>query len=262
MSTVDTNPLLKIEFRVPFDRIRAEDVQPAVEKHLQRAQERIDRIIALEGPRNFENTMLALDDATEELEYAVGVVRHLESVATYPELRAAYNAAQPKISAFYSSLPLNEALWNAIKSYAATDDAKALTGPHKRYLEKTLASFRRHGADLDAAGKARMAELDVELAKLTTKFSENVLDSTNAFELVITGEAQLSGLPESAREAARENGRSKGIDGWRFTLQAPSFLPLVTYSDLPELREKVYRAYHSRATAGDKDNRPLLNRIL
>ena len=121
---------------------------------------------------------------TENLDYAMSVVRHLESVATTPELRAAFNAVQPKVSAFYSSLPLNEDLWKAIQRYAATEEARALTGTMRRYLTKTIDAFKRHGAELDPAGKARLKEIDVALAEVTTKFSENVLDSTNAWDLL------------------------------------------------------------------------------
>src|SRR5208337_3078634 len=126
-------------------------------------------------------------------------------------------AVQPQVSAFYSSLPLNEALWRTVQTYAATDEAKQLTGTRKRYLQKTVDSFRRHGAELDPEGKKKLAEMDVELTRLTIKFSENVLDSTNAFELVIRDEAKLAGLPESAVAAARSSAEFKGLDqpAWR-----------------------------------------------
>ena len=107
------------------------------------------------------------------------MVRHLESVATYPELRAAFNAVEPEVSAFHSSIPLQEGLWNGIKAYAATPEGAALAGERRRYLDKTVDDFRRHGADLDAPGKKRLEEIDVELTQLTTRFSENVLDSTS-----------------------------------------------------------------------------------
>ena len=155
---------------------------------------------------------------TERLEYAMNVVRHLESVATTPELRAAFNAVQPKVSAFYSGLPLNAGLWKAIQRYAATGEAKSLTGAMKRYLSKTIDSFKRHGAELPPEGKARLREIDVALTEATTKFSENVLDSTNAFELILADEKHLAGLPPSAIAAARASAESKEKAGWRFTL--------------------------------------------
>jgi len=256
------NPLLSVSFHVPFDRIRAEHVEPAFKTLIDQAQQRIDDIVADTSQRTFDNTMLALERATENLDYALSVVRHLESVATTPELRAAWNIAEPDASAFYSQIPLNEGLWKQLQAYAATAEAKALTGTRLRFLTKTLDSFRRQGAELDPAGKKRMAEIDIELTKITTKFSENVLDSTNAFEMVVTDKAQLAGLPPSAMAAARQNAESKGVEGWRFTLQGPSYIPIVTYLDDREIRERVYRAFSARATEPERDNRPIIVRIL
>ena len=264
MSSHEANPLSRIQFLIPFDQIRAEHVQPAVAELLADAKEQLDRLTALKEPRTFANTMEPLDQLTERLDFSIGITRHLEGVATTPELRDAYNAAQPEVSAFYSSLPLNEALWQAVRNYAGTEEAKSLTGTRKRFLEKTIDNFRRHGAELDAAGKKRIAEIDVELTKLTIKFSENVLDSTNEFDLVITGEQQLAGLPESAMAMARASAASKGLaaPSWRFTLQAPSYIALMTYLDDRQIRQQVYQAFVNRASEGDHDNRPIIQRIL
>jgi len=250
------NPLLEISFRVPFDKIEAAHVEPAIDELLADAARRLEETIASERPLH------ALDVMTERLDYAMNVVRHLESVATTPALRVAFNAVQPKVSAFYSSLPLNEGLWNAIKRYAGTEEARALTGTMKRFLTKTVDSFKRHGAELDPAGKARLKEIDVALTELTTKFSENVLDSTNAYELVLTEQHQLAGLPPAAVAAARASAEAKGMPGWRFTLQGPSYLALMTYLDDGRVREEVWRAYNTRAASGPHDNRPLIVKIL
>mgnify|MGYP003345504469 CR=1 FL=1 len=142
--------------------VLAEHVEPAMDELLARAAN------SLEAATQAADPLMALDEMTEPLDWALGAVRHLESVATYPELRAAYNAVQPKTSAFYSSIPLNDALWQAIKKYAESAAGKALTGTKKRFLTKTIDSFKRHGAELDAAGKARLKELDVALAEVTT----------------------------------------------------------------------------------------------
>src|SRR5215813_1183512 len=190
--TAAGNPLLEVRFRIPFDSIRAEHVQPAMSELLKEARQRLSALGESNGVRTYANTMHALDQLTEPLDWAMGVVRHLESVATYPELRAAFNAAQPEVSAFYTGVPLHAALWRNIKSFAATPEAAALTGERRRYLTKTVDTFRRHGADLDPAGKKRLEEIDVELTQITTKFAENVLDSTNAFEMIITGERDLA----------------------------------------------------------------------
>ncbi len=265
MSSINVaNPLLEVEFQIPFDQIRAEHVEPAVAELLHGAREQLDRITSNPAPRTFANTMEPLDALTEKLDYAVGISRHLEAVATTPELRAAYNAVQPPVSAFYSSLPLNEPLWHAVQTYAGTEEARRLSGTRKRFLEKTIDNFRRHGAELDAPGKARIAEIDVELSKLTIRFSENVLDSTNEFELVITDQSKLAGLPESAIAMARASAASKGLEApaWRFTLQGPSYIALMTYLDDGEIRRQVYEAYVNRAREDKHDNRPILQRIL
>src|SRR5579872_6426886 len=143
------NPLLEVSFRVPFDKIKAADVEPAIDDLLAEAGRRLEQTIASERPLH------ALDTMTEKLDFAMSVIRHLESVATTPELRAAFNAVQPKVSAFYSSLPLNEGLWKAMQRYAATGEAQSLTGTMRRFLTKTIDSFKRHGAELPAEGKAR-----------------------------------------------------------------------------------------------------------
>jgi oligopeptidase A len=263
MSSPDTaNPLLNVEFRIPFDRIRAADVGPATAELLAQARARLDAVAHLPAERTYQNTMDALDRLTEPLDYAMGVVRHLESVATYPELRAAFNAAQPEVSAFYSGIPLHHELWEGIKAFAGTPEGKAATGERRRYLDKTVDTFRRHGADLEPAGKKKLEEFDVELTQVTTKFGENVLDSTNAFELVITDEAALAGLPPTALAAARDSAERKGLEGWRFTLQAPDYLAVMTYMDNAATRRHLYQAYAVRATEEGRDNRPLLVRIL
>lgn len=256
------NPLLSIPFAIPFDQIEAAHVVPGIRELIGRAQAAIEAVVNAPAPRTYENLLLALDQATEPLDVALNIVRHLETVATTQELREAFNAIQPEASAFYSSIPLNAGLWKALKEFAATAEAAALTGIHQRSFTKTLDAFRRAGADLDEAGKKRSEAIDVELANLTTKYSENVLDSTNAYELYLTEEAQLAGLPPSARAAARQSAEAKGQPGWRFTLQQPSYVALLTYLDDGSIRETVYRAYATRASSGEHDNRALTTKIL
>src|SRR5437868_2405780 len=149
--TKAANPLLGVRFRIPFDTIRAEHVQPAVAILLGEARARLAALGAPDGTRTYDNTMRALDDLSEPLDWAMGVVRHLEAVATYPELRAAFNAVQPEVSAFYTGIPLHQELWKGIKFYAETPEGGALTGERRRYLRKTMDAFRRHGADLQPA---------------------------------------------------------------------------------------------------------------
>ncbi|MBI5084951.1 MAG: M3 family metallopeptidase [Acidobacteria bacterium] len=253
------NPLLAVSTPIPFDQVRPEHVQPAITHLISQARARIDEIAATPAPLTYWNTLAALDCATEPLDLAVAVVRHLEAVVTTPELRAAWNAVQPEISAFYSTIPLHEGLWTALKSYAATGDASSLQGVRARFLRKTLDAFRRHGADLNPEGKKQLEAIEVELSVLTTKFAQNVLDATAAFEYFIDDEAKLAGLPPSAISAARHGAESKGRSGWRFTLQAPSYLAVVTYLDDASVRELFYRAYNSRAA---EPNAALITQIL
>ena len=257
-----TNPLVDIQFEVPFGTIGAEHVEPAIDQLLVEANAALANLVDNDRPATYENTLGALEALGEKLGYAMGVVEHLETVATYPELRAAFNSVQPRVSAFFSGIPLNEGVWKRLKEFAATPEAQAISPTRKRFLKKTLDSFRRSGAELDPAGKARLLEINVELAKVTTKFSENVLDATNAFELVIENESELAGLPESAIVAARESAESKGVSGWRFTLQAPSYLAVMAYLDDAAVREALFREFSRRAASGEYDNRENILRIL
>ena len=256
------NPLLSITFAVPFDQIEAQHVVPGIRELIAQAQAAIQSVVDAPAPRSYANTLLALDRCTEPLDVALNVVRHLETVATTQELREAFNAIQPEASAFYSSIALNPGLWAALNEFAATEEAAQLTGLHRRNFTKTMDAFRRAGAELDEAGKKRSEAIDIELANVSTKYSENVLDATNAYELYLTDEAQLDGLPPSARAAARQSAESKGQPGWRFTLQQPSYLAVMTYLDDPASRETLYRAFSTRASSGDHDNRNLTTRLI
>ncbi len=223
------------------------------------ARTRIDELAAAPQPLKWAATMGALDSATDALDLAVAVVRHLEGVVSSPELREAWNEVQPEVSAFYSTIPLHSGLWQMLNTYAATDEARALTGVRARFLKKTLDAFRRHGAALDEAGKRELEALDVELATITTKFAQNVLDATAAFEYYIENESGLAGLPPSAVAAARAGAEAHNHAGWRFTLHAPSYLAVMTYLDDRATRELVWRAYTRRAA---EPNSALIAKIL
>lgn len=243
----EANPLFTIGAPIPFDTVQAAHVRPAIRHLVDQAQQRIEAIAACREPRTYTNTLGALDAVTEELDYASSVIQHLENVVSTPELREAWNEAQPLVSEFYSKIPLHAGLWTALKEYEATSEARALNGVRGRFLRKTIDSFRRHGADLDATGKQRLAEIDVELATLCTRFGQSVLDATAAFEYVIKSEKELAGLPAAAAAAARQAAEAHGQQGWRFTLQQPSYLAVMTYLDDGKVREQFYRAYNRRA---------------
>ena len=262
MTALDKNPLLRTEFAVAFDSIEAAHVEPAITELIKRAGAALVAIEDESENRSYDNTPHRLEQATEWLEVASTVVGHLESVASTPELRTAYNEVRPTISEFFAGIPLRTKLYEALKTYADSEDAKQLSGARKRFLEKTLIDFRRHGAELDDTGKARLTTLSRKLAELTSRFSQNVVDATAEFELLITDEAELSGLPDSAIAAAAQGAKQKKQKGWRFTLQAPSLIPLITYMASSEIREKVYRASNARASRGKLANPPLIAKII
>lgn len=257
-----SNPLLSLSFELPFDSVQAEDVRPAVEKLITECNARLDQIESLTGKRTFSNTLDAFDRATEPLDIAFGLVSHLENVATTPELREAYNQAIGPVSDFYSSIPLREDLWRALQSYSQTDEGRSLLGEEKRYLEKTLADFKRAGAALPEKDKKRLLEISKKLSKLTTTYKQNVLDSTNEYELLVEEEELISGIPQSALAAAAASAKQKGKKGYRFTLQQPSVQPVLVYADNRELREEMYRALITIATEEPYDNEPLMKEIL
>ena len=256
----NTNPLATITVPVPWNEVRASHVEAAVDELLERAQARLDAIH--DAPRTYDQTLGALDMATSELDYAMNVASHLEAVDGTAEMRAAYNKILPKVSAFGSKIMLSEPLYRAMRDLAATDEPAKYDPGRARFLKKTLADFRRNGAELDADGKQRLGDIDVALSEQTLKFAQNVVDATAAFELVVEDEKRLAGLPEGAIEAAKASAEEKGKRGWRFTLQAPSYGPVLTYADDRKLRETLYRANVTRASSGEWDNRPVIRDVL
>ncbi len=265
-----SNPLLAFDGPplsepIRFEQIRADHVQEAVDARLASAQAAIADLSSAGAARSrltYDAVLGGLERATEPLEITMTLVGHLESVSSSPALRDVYNAVQPEVSAFYASIPLDDGLYRTLKAYAETDEAKALTGPRRRHLEKTLDEFRRHGAELPPDKKTRLTEISRELAELTSKFAQNVVDATAAYELVIEDESKLKGLPESALAFARQSARDKGVSGWRLTLHAPSYVPAMTYLDDASIREELYRAYNTRASTEPRDNPALIVRIL
>jgi len=255
------NALLGDLYPIPFDRIRTEDVRPAITTLLDEAEKARASLAEDDAPPTFERTLLGLERLTERLGRAMTIVGHLEAVCSSDDLREVYNELQPKVSAFQNAIPLDARLWAQVEAYADTDEAKGLTGARKRYLEQTLRAFRRHGAELNDGDKTKLQAIDDELTKLTLKYSQNVLDSTNAWVLEVT-EDDLAGLPDRAKAAAKAAAEERDKTGYVLTLQAPSFVPALTYLERGDLREKVYRALTSRATSGDFDNSEALGRIL
>jgi oligopeptidase A len=256
------NPLLDLRVPLPFDRIRAEHIVPAVQFLIEEGRKEHEAYVAGTEKLTFENTILAYAEIGDRLDRAMSVVSHLDGVRSTPQLRAAIAQALPQITGFRNGVTLDPRVWAKVKRYLASEEARTLSGNRRRLLDLTLKRFRRAGAELDEGARARMREINVELASLSKRFNDNALESTNAFELVITDESKLAGLTETARIAARQAAQDKGVEGWRFTLQAPSVMAALQYLDDASLRERVYRASISVASEGRWDNRPLIRRIL
>ncbi len=256
------HPFLQNDFHIKWATLTPEHIETDIGKALDQARDAVDAVAAQEPPLTYTNTIAALDEGLETLNRAWGLVSHLDSVNNSPELRAAHNAMLPKVSEFFASIPLNEALWETLRAYSVERGDEDLSPTKRRYIEETLTDFREAGADLPPEQKKRAGEIQSQLAELTQKYSENCLDGTNAWEKIVTDEKQLSGLPKSALEAARQSAEQKDTEGWRFTLQAPSYIPVMTYADSDALRKEVWSAYAAIGRSGEYDNRQLVRQIL
>jgi len=249
MTTETTNPLLDFTGLPRFDLIRPEHVTPAIEQLIAEAREAVKRAEApAQGPVTWDNFVVPLEEATERLGRAWGVVNHLNHVMDTPELRATYNENQPKVTEFWTELGQNEALFDKYKQLHASPDFVNLTPARKRIVENALRDFRLGGAELPPKQKERFAEIQEEQAKLSTRFSENVLDATNDYKLLVTGEADLAGLPDDVKSAARAAAERDGKTGWQFSLHFPSYFPVLQFADKRELREQIYRANATKAS--------------
>ena len=244
--------------------MRVESVEPDIRAGLKSAQENIEKFKALKPTElNYASVLLGFENATRDLSRAWGLVSHLDSVMNSPELRKSYNALLPEVTAFYTALTLDPGIWKIFKAFAATDEAKALTGVRKRFLAETLLDFEENGADLPEAQKRRLAELNALLAEKTQKYSENVLDSTNEWELFITDEKRLAGLPESALAAAKQSAKAKKQpEAWRITLQQPSIFPVLQYAEDATLRQQCWEALTQVGLKGQWNNTTLIAEIL
>ena len=263
-------PFLDDKFQITWSELKPESIVSDITEAIEIAQNQVD-LISQPCPAGdeltFENTLIALESAYESLSRPWGLVSHLDSVSNSDPLREAYNAMLPKVSEFYSKVPLNSGLWNRIKAYSETKEAKSLSGTRLRFLEETLSDFQNSGADLPSEDKSRLMQIESELAQKTQKYSENVLDSTNQWELIVDNEEDLSGLPENSKAAALENAKSKEIGSeenpkWRFTLQAPSYFPVLEHLHSDSIRKKVWEGTCSIGASGDYDNSNLVWEIL
>ena len=260
-----SNPLLHFSGLPQFDQLKPEQVTPAVTQLLDEYREMISRLEADTTAPSWDNFIRPLDDAEERLSRAWAQVSHTNSVVSTPELREAYNENLTKLTAFSADLSQNEKLYARYKQLRAQPEFERLSVAQKKIIENELRDFRLGGAELPADKKERFKALQEELSAITTKFEENVMDSTDAFALYVEDEPELQGMPADALQSAREAAQKEGKTGWKFTLHFPSYLPVQQYADNRALREKLYHAYATRASEfgnAELDNTALITKIL
>jgi len=262
------HPFLAEEFHVRWSSLVPEAVEPDIRQALADAQAAIEAICERElDGLSYDGTYGALEEATRGLDRGWGRLQHLDSVCDEPKQREALNAMLPEVSEFYAAIPLNDRLWRVLKTFGHSQAMLDLDDVRRRFVEETMADFIESGADLAPEQKARAAEIESELSKLTKKYTENVLDSTNSWDLVIEDEEKLAGLPESALAAAFANAEAKGLatkekPAWRFTLQFPSMAPVLQHLDDDAIRRQVWEASAAVGRKGDYDNTGLVWQIL
>ena len=258
------HPFLKDDFLFDWSQLQPAAIEPDIRAALVNARANIEAFKQLRGAAlTYAAVLLGFERTTRDLGRGWGLVTHLDAVLNSPELRVAYNALLPEVTAFYSSLTLDADLWAIFQAYAATAEAQALTGVRRRFLEETLADFQENGADLPAAPKQRLAEINAQLAAQTQKYSENVLDSTNAWEHFVTAATELAGLPASSLAAAKQAANAKGRpEAWRFTLQQPSISPILQYAESGDLRQLCWEALTQVGHKEQWDNTSLVSVIL
>src|SRR3954469_10921360 len=256
------NPLLDFSGLPRFSELKPEHVAPAVDTLLAQGRETTERVLA--APVSWDDFVVPLEDANERIGRAWGQVAHLHAVLDSPELREAYNANLPRLTQYWTELGQNQPLFEKYKALAASAEFARLSGARQKIVQNALRDFRLGGAELPAEKKTRYAAIQEELAKTSARFSENVLDATKAYSIVVE-EARTSGIPQDVLEAAREAAEKDGKTGWKFTLHAPSYLPVLQYADDRSLRETLYRESATRASEFGKpewDNTPLMARIV
>jgi oligopeptidase A len=259
------NPLLDFTGLPRFAEIKPEHVAPAIEQLLAESRALVARLLADEALPTWQDFVVPMEDANERLSRAWGPVGHLNAVMNSPELREVYNATLPKITQYYAELGQNLALFNKFKALHGSTEFAGLSAARKKIIENELRDFRLGGAELPDDRKARYLEIQERLSELSSRFSDNLLDATNEFTLVIENSEALGGLPDDVLQAAHEAALAAGKRGWLFTLKAPSYMPVMQFADNRALREDMYRAYSTRASEFGKpewDNTKLMDEIV
>ena len=243
------NPLITFGRGIPaYAEVKPEHIDSAISYLLKAAEAAVDKATDVNTPCTWDALAEPLEDATESLGRSWSVISHLNSVADTPELRAAYGEMLPQVTAFFSSLSQNLALYDKFKVIQSSSEFSKLGMAQKKVIENALRDFRLGGAELTDAQKPRFAQIQDEQAILGKAFSDHVLDATDGFVHLITDEAELAGLPEDAIAAAADTAKQKNLEGWAFTLHFPSYYPVMQYSENRALRQLMYQAYVTRAS--------------
>lgn len=264
----ENNPLLQPYDLPPFSAIRPEHVQPAIEQILSDNRAALVGILQNQASKpTWDGLVLAMDELNDRLGAAWSPVSHLNAVCNSPELRQAYEACLPALSAYSTEIGQNRELFDAFQALANSPEAASFDVGQKTTLEHSLRDFRLSGIDLPAEKQKRYAEVQSKLSELGSQFSNQLLDATQAWSKHVTDPAQLAGLTDSAKAQMAAAAQAKGLEGWLITLEFPSYYAVMTYADDRALREEVYRAYSTRASdqgpnAGQNDNGPVMQQLL
>ena len=245
----------------PFDKIKTSDYEPAVHAAIEEAERNVEAIATSTEVPTFENTVEALECASQRLDRVSAIMMNLNECCTNDELQAVVMRLEPLMTRFSMKVVTDRRLYERVETVRLA--AQSLTSEQKTLLDNTLKAFRRHGVTLPEAEREEYKRNEEELSELKLRFSQNALADLNVWTLHLTDEADLAGLPETVRAAAREEASSRNLEGWLFTLAAPSYIPFMTYSDRCDLRERMYRAYGTIGGRGNEhDNNEVIKRIV
>ncbi|HHQ4894479.1 MULTISPECIES: oligopeptidase A [Aeromonas] len=261
------NPLLTMDSLPPFSQIKPEQVQPAVIQAIADCKQKISDVLAQRDPHTWDSLIAPLEEVNDRLSRIWSPVSHLNSVLNSEALREAHDACLPLLSEFQTYVGQHEGLYQAYLALSQSDDFPLLSGAQRKEIQNTLRDFRLSGIGLPAEAQQRYGEIQARLSELASRFSNNVLDATQGWHKLVADEAELTGLPDSVRAAARQMAELKGKEGWLFTLDIPSYLPVMMYADNRELRAEMYEAFTTRASdqgpnAGKWDNSAIMSELL
>ena len=262
-----TNPLLDQNGLPPFSKIKPEHVKPAIETLLAESRQLVEQLLQQNSQYSWDNLVEPLDAMDDRINRAWSPVSHMNSVVNSEALRDAYNECLPILSEYGTEMGQHQGLYSAYRQIADGNEYQRLDTAQKKVIDNTLRDFRLSGIELDQAARDRYKAIQQELSRLTSQYSDNVLDATNGWHKQLADESLLAGLPESARSLAKQTAAQRDLEGWVFTLEFPSYYPVLTYADNRELREELYTAYVTRASdqgpqAGQWDNTGIMEQIM